>query len=276
MRVPSPVELTCADPDAPCTLPNIFVADPPLKPVIGTTVELGGRGRWTPVAGTGGQWSVAIYRTELRDDIQFISAGRGAANSGYFRNIGRTRREGFELGGTLPIGSLLLTAHYSYLRATFQTGFAENSPNNSTAAPDGTITVNRGNRIPGLPAQLFKLRAQWDPTPAIALGATLIAAGSQYARGDENNRDRSGPVPGYTVMHLDAHYRLDANWQLFANVTNLFNVRYQNFGILGVNYFRGPGDAFAPALAGPGQFRTPGAPLGAWIGLRYSFAEGRG
>ena len=29
-RVPTPVELTCADPDDPCRLPNAFVADPPL------------------------------------------------------------------------------------------------------------------------------------------------------------------------------------------------------------------------------------------------------
>lgn len=32
-RVPTPMELTCADPNAPCTLPNAFSSDPPLKPV---------------------------------------------------------------------------------------------------------------------------------------------------------------------------------------------------------------------------------------------------
>ena len=164
---------------------------------------------------------------------------------------------------------------YSYLRATIQTDFVENSPNNSTAAPDGTIAVKRGDRIPGVPAQLFKLRAQWDATAALALGATFVAAGGQYARGDENNRDVQGPVPGYAVMHLDAHYRLDANWHLFATATNVFNTRYQNFGILGVNYFRRPGDSFAPALAGPEQFSAPGAAVGAWIGVRYSFADSR-
>ena len=41
MRVPSPVELTCADPNAPCTLPNIFVADPPLQ--AGARDDLRGR-----------------------------------------------------------------------------------------------------------------------------------------------------------------------------------------------------------------------------------------
>jgi hypothetical protein len=30
MRAPTPIELTCADPNAPCKLPNQFLADPPL------------------------------------------------------------------------------------------------------------------------------------------------------------------------------------------------------------------------------------------------------
>src|SRR6185503_349805 len=33
-RAPSPVELTCADEDDPCRLPNAFVADPPLEQVV--------------------------------------------------------------------------------------------------------------------------------------------------------------------------------------------------------------------------------------------------
>ena len=34
MRVPTPMELTCADPTAPCKLPNNFLADPPLERVV--------------------------------------------------------------------------------------------------------------------------------------------------------------------------------------------------------------------------------------------------
>ncbi|MGH7817866.1 MAG: TonB-dependent receptor, partial [Candidatus Binatia bacterium] len=37
MRAPTPVELTCADPNAPCRLPNNFLADPPLKKVVSKT-----------------------------------------------------------------------------------------------------------------------------------------------------------------------------------------------------------------------------------------------
>ena len=33
-RAPTPIELLCAEPDAPCKLPNAFLADPPLKQVV--------------------------------------------------------------------------------------------------------------------------------------------------------------------------------------------------------------------------------------------------
>ena len=44
-RAPTPAELTCADPSAPCELPNAFLADPPLKPVVARTYEFGARGK---------------------------------------------------------------------------------------------------------------------------------------------------------------------------------------------------------------------------------------
>jgi len=60
---------------------------------------------------------------------------------------------------------------------------------------------------------------------------------------------------------------------LFAQVDNLFDRRYANFGLLGTNVFTGPGRSFGPA-AGIApmaeQFRAPGAPRGAWIGVRVA------
>ena len=271
MRVPTPVELTCADPAAPCTLPNIFVADPPLQPVVATTWEAGMRGR----IGASAYYSAAVYRTELKDDIQFIGAGNGAVNAGYFQNVGNTRRQGLELTGGTTTGEWTLVARYSLLDATFQSGFSENSPNNSSANADGLIAIQPGNRLPGLPRNTFRLRADWGRGP-FAFGATGLATSSQYARGDENNQDRQGPVPGYTVVALDGTWQVDREWQLFMRVDNLFNRTYQNFGILGSNYFRGPGNTFDAALAGPEQFRSPGAPFGAWIGIRYRLDRGTG
>ena len=66
---------------APCTLPNIFVADPPLSSRRRDDVR-SRRARPRPERTF---YSAAIYRTDLRDDIQFIGAGSGAVNAGYFR-----------------------------------------------------------------------------------------------------------------------------------------------------------------------------------------------
>ena len=270
-RVPTPVELTCADPAAPCTLPNIFVADPPLKQVVATTYELGVRGR----IGASSFYSAAIYRTDLADDIQFIGAGSGAVNAGYFQNVGNTRRQGLELTGGTTLGEVRLVARYSLLDATFQTGFVESSPNNSTADADGLIYVQPGNQLPTLPRNTFRLRADWSRGP-FAVGATLAAFDSQYARGNENNADPAGKVPGYAVVAVDASWNLTSEWQLFARVDNLFNRTFQNFGILGSNFFRGPGGTFDAGLAGPEAFRAPGAPFGAWIGIQYRLDRGAG
>jgi iron complex outermembrane recepter protein len=85
-------------------------------------------------------------------------------------------------------------------------------------------------------------------------------------------------VAAYTVANLDTQFQLAKNLQLFANVTNLFDRRYQNFGLLGANVFTGPDRTFGPALGiepVSEQFRGLGAPRGFWIGLRYAFANTR-
>jgi len=269
MRVPTPVELTCADPNAPCTLPNIFVADPPLQAVIATTFEAGVRGR----IGERAFYSAALYRTQLKDDIQFIGAGTGAVNAGYFANVGNTRRQGVELAAGTGIGDFSFVARYSLLDATFQTPFTESSPNNSSANADGVIAVQPGDRMPGLPRNTFRFRSDWARGP-FAAGLTVLAVSSQYARGDENNRDGNGPVPGYALVSLDGTWRADRSWEIFARVENLFDRAYQNFGILGSNYFRGAGHTFDASLAASEQFRSPGAPFGVWIGVRYRFDRG--
>jgi len=272
MRAPTPIELTCANAAAPCKLPNVFLADPPLQKVVAKTVEIGARGK----IGADVQWSGALYRTNLDDDIQFIASGAGAANVGYFQNVGQTRRQGIELMGSTHWGDLLLTLRYNHIDATFRSSFLASGPNNSTADANGAITVNPGDRIPGIPADSAKLRAEFNASDRWTLGGTVAYASSQYAHGDENNRDSHGRVPGYTVTNLDTQFQLAKNLQLFANVTNLFDRRYQNFGLLGANAFTGPDRTFGPAQGidpVSEQFRGLGSPRGFWIGLRYTFAD---
>ena len=94
-RAPTPAELTCADESAPCSLPNAFVADPRLKPVIARTYEVGARGSG-PV-GDGTKWTLALFRTDLEDDILFTVVQTGGA--GFFRNVSQTRRQGCSAEG---------------------------------------------------------------------------------------------------------------------------------------------------------------------------------
>ncbi|MGH8350074.1 MAG: TonB-dependent receptor, partial [Pseudomonas sp.] len=169
LRAPSPVELTCADPAAPCRLPNNFLADPPLKPVISKTWEIGARG----VSQGGIGWTTSVFRTDLRDDIQFISSG-GAVNAGFFQNVGTTRRQGLELGVFTKASRWKLSGNYSYLDATFRTPFVINSVNNSSANAAGDIQVLAGNRIPGLPRHNLKARAEYAFTEKLSAGVNLV------------------------------------------------------------------------------------------------------
>jgi outer membrane receptor protein involved in Fe transport len=240
--------------------------------VVAKTVEVGARGS----IGTNMQWAGALYRTDLDNDIQFVASGGGAANVGYFQNVGQTRRQGLELMGSAQLGDLTLTLRYNHIDATFQSNFVAASPNNSTADANGAITVSPGDRIPGIPADSAKLRAEFNVSARWAIGATFLYASSQYAHGDENNQDVHGQVPGYTVTNLDRSSS-GPNLQLFANVTNLFDA-YQNFALLGADAFTGPDRTFGPALGidpVSEQFRGLGAPRGFWIGLRYTFGGAR-
>ncbi len=267
MRAPTAIELTCADPAAPCKLPNNFLSDPPLKKVVSKTIEAGARGRW----GQDTRWSAAIFRTDLHDDLQFVSSNGVAANAGYFQNVGVTRRQGLELGGSTRLGPVSLTLHYSFIDASYRTGFIENSPSNSTADANGAIAVRSGDRLPSIPRHSFKLRTELNPTPAWRIAANLQIASNVYARGDENNLDANGRVPGYAVLNLDTRYRIDRNLELFARVDNLFDRRYANFAILGDNVFTGPSQGFDGANPRSEQFRGHGTPRGAWVGVQYSF-----
>ena len=265
MRAPTAMELTCADPAAPCKLPNSFLADPPLAKVVAKTIEFGARGSQGET-----HWSASIYRTELFDDIQFISSG-GAINAGFFRNVGQTRRQGIELTAATKWGRLGLVARYSAIDATYRTGFVAHSPANSSADANGDIAVAGGNRIPAVPRQTLRLRVDVDAGTALSLGANLIASSASRLRGDENNADAYGAVAGYAVLNLDGRWRVAKNVELFARVDNLFDRRYANFGILGFNVFADAARRFDPANAVAEPFLGLGAPRGAWVGLRYEW-----
>src|SRR6266481_5795016 len=92
-RAPALLELTCAGPAAICPgLQAGTAPDPPLNPVRATNYEIGLRTR--PVQWLSGQ--VSVYRTDVADDI--FSVSPTGTTGVYFQNIGRTRRQGVEVG----------------------------------------------------------------------------------------------------------------------------------------------------------------------------------
>lgn len=265
MRSPTAIELACADPAAPCSLPNDFIADPALKRVISKTFEAGMRGR----IGAATTWSAAAYRTTLTDDIQFISSPASA--QGYFRNVGDTRRQGIELAGRTRFGPLGVALSYSYVDATYRSSWTEHSPANSAADANGNVAVKQGDHIPGIPAHTVKLRLDYAATPRWDIGANVTWRSGVYARGDENNQDVNGRIAGYVLVDLDMRYRITKRFEVFASVTNLFDKRYASFGVLGQNFFNGPNHTFDGANPVNEQFVGPGAPRGAWVGVRYAW-----
>jgi iron complex outermembrane recepter protein len=232
MRTPTPIELSCADPLTPCRLPTDFLADPLLDPVISKTFEAGVRGK---LAGNF-NWNAGVFHTKLKDDIQFISSGNGF-NQGYFDNVGDTQRQGLELGLGAKFDKLNLTANYQYLRATFKDSVTFQNENNSSADADGNFTATSGDYLPNIPKHSLKLRAAYDFTPSLTVGLNMIASGSVFARGDENNQDDNGKVAGYTVFNMDANWRFHQNWSGFLKVTNITDKDYASLGILGTNAF---------------------------------------
>lgn len=253
-RVPAPSELSCADPEDPCRLPNAFVADPPLEQVVARTWEGGLRGRHGRVA-----WNTSAFRTTSRDDIMFISSGP-LTNTGHFQNIGDTRRQGLELGATGGGRPMRWALAYTYLRARFETPLTLSSPNHPDADA-GEIRVAAGSRIPGVPQH--NLKASLSATvQRLTVGGSLLATSSQPLRGDEANL--LGPLAGFRVVNLSASYPVAPAVALSARVTNLFGSRHATFGLLG-----DADDVLGDDYDDP-RFLNPGAPRAAWVGVTFS------
>ncbi len=252
-RAPSPVELTCADEDDPCRLPNAFLADPPLEQVVAKTFEAGLRGNPGSI-----YWNAGVFRTTSEEDILFISAG-SLTNEGFFDNVGRTRRDGVELGLVAGRGDLRWYANYTFLEATFRERLAFPSANNP-AAVDGEVFVESGDRLPLVPRHLLKLGLTAPLGERVTIGADAVARSSIHYRGDEGNDIE--PIEGYATLNLRADVRLGRRMTLFLKVDNLLDEEYETFGVFG------EADEVLGAEYDNTRFLSPAAPRAAWIGVR--------
>ncbi len=257
-RAPSPVELTCADPEDPCNLPNAFVADPPLEQVISRTVEAGVRSASGDL-----DWSASVFRSANHDDIIFVSAGVGLS-SGYFRNIDETRRQGVEVSLAGEAGRFDWFANYSYVEATFQSSFRVNAENHPLAV-DNEIPVEPGDRIPGIPAHSIGLGVGVEVIDGLRVRSNVIYRSGVHFRGDEGNL--LDQTDDYAVVNVDASYRIGDWFELFGRIENLFDTRYETFGVLGETGDEVPIHQLPDGITDP-RFISPGQPFAAMIGVR--------
>ncbi len=250
-RAPAVVELACADPTAACPLPFALGADPPLKPVVATTYELGWRFR-SPRGGL--DVSADVYRTDVRSDIFFVAP---TATRGYFQNIGATRRAGFETAVQWASRSgVRLYSNYGYTSATFQTTAAL-----ATGRVPGNQTVDPGDRLPLVPAH--RVNAGFSVplvNQLIRVGLDGRYIGRQYLRGDEENAELR--LPDYAV----ADASLAVTWRGFdvrIMVRNVLDKQYVTFGTFAEN----------PTVAGSPveRFLTPGLPRHVVVSLSTDF-----
>jgi outer membrane receptor protein involved in Fe transport len=280
-RAPTVVELGCSNPAQPCGLPNDFASDPDLKQVVARTLEIGLRGN---LPDQRLNWSADLFRTLNSDDIQFIAT---STNSGYFDNVGSTRRQGLDLtlGGTE--GGLKWHLAYSFVDATFQSNFAVSAESNSSADADGNIMVRPGDRIPLIPRHTGRLVLNYNFNKRWDLGGTLIVASGSYLHGNENNANMAGGtngegafvsptgtgrIPSYAVVNLQGTYHLGKRIDLFARLANAFDKEYATAGFLTSNTFNPNGTfRFDPATYTNENAVSPATPRAIWAGVRIRF-----
>ena len=242
-RAPTPVELTCADPSAPCSLPNSFISDPPLKAVVSHTLETGFRGKFS----TALKWNLSFYETINTNDILFQNVNN---IQGYFANVGKTKRQGIEFGlNGLAFEKLNWYINYGFVDATYQSSA-------SLFNGLGAEFVVAGNKIPSIPANTLKFGSEYELFQHFFLGGDAQYVSNQYARGDDANTHAQ--ISDYTVVNLNSRYVITKNIEIFAMGRNVLDNHYATFGQLGTNFFTG----------GTTQFQGPSAPATAYAGVK--------
>lgn len=219
-RNPTPAELSCADPEAPCTLAQFFIADPPLDAVVARNWHAG-------VSGDAGvlAWQFNFWRADTRNDIRMIASSvRGRA---YFANLGKTRRQGLEASADWRKDGWRLSARYALTDAHFRDAFLMSSPANPQADDEGQIAVSRGDQLPSVPRHALDLYAGREGR-TWQLGLSMRARSGQYFIGDEGNDNPK--TPAYAVFDLSGRVTLARGIELAAELRNLLDKRYATAG----------------------------------------------
>jgi iron complex outermembrane recepter protein len=258
-RIPTAAELSCANPNLPCTFPLGFVSDPNLEQVVARTAEVGARGRIAESSDYALDWSADVYGSRNQNDIIFVSAGP-LIGSGYFQNAGDTQRLGAEAAVEGTWGRLDFHANYGVVRATFQSYLTVYSADNPGANANGDIFVQPGDRMPEVPEHTGKLGVGYSLSWGLHVELDGIAVSNQYLRGDEANLQE--PLPGYALLNARASWQVTRRLALYFEGENILDRRYASFGL----YSDPTGNGAFPQFTNP-RFYTPGEPFGFWAGF---------
>ena len=253
-RVPTVIELGCADPAQPCQLPVGLQSDPYLKQVVARTIEAGLR--WQRGASGAG---ASFYRTRNRDDILFLSTG--AARRGYFANFEQTRHQGADLDWHASAGPLSARIGYSYLEAVYDAA-------GELFTGERSVKVERGTGLAGLPRHTVKLALEWTLLPSLMVAADAQAQSRLPAQGSE---DGNASAHGHALLNLRATWQPAARWEWSVRVNNVLDRRHESYAAVATDRFPNGRLALPHEGAEQARFVAPGAPRSLTANLRYSF-----
>lgn len=161
----------------------------------------------------GTRLDITAFHARLRDEIY----GVGVAPPLFFvnTNLDRTEKYGIEVQWVQNLGeSLQGRLGYTWTRATIERESAD--------AATGQPAI-RDRELPGVPRHGITLALDWRINELTRLNLSHIYRSSAFAIGDfDNNGLRQRP---YRFTNLLLSRQIDARWQVFGAVDNLFEER---------------------------------------------------
>jgi iron complex outermembrane receptor protein len=230
-------------------------SNPNLKPVKSNNYEVGAKTR----VGTWGEGSLALFQSDVRDEI-FTACGDPSCLGAVSNiNIDRSQRRGIEASLKVkPNEYLDGVANYTYTVATIETDLV--------LSPVFPLVENvrKGDTIPQVPKHRLGLTGNYHPVPGWTLSLTGLYVSTQFHLNDEQNIQPR--LPGYFVLNVRVAYERPVpggRLSGFLMVSNIFDQKYFTQGIIFPNVLTGGG-----ALE---RFVVPAPGIAFYGGLSYRF-----
>ncbi|HBT1929199.1 TPA: TonB-dependent receptor [Klebsiella pneumoniae] len=175
-----------------------------LKPSTNDTVEIGSKTRIG-----NGLFTAALFQTNTDNEIVVDSSSGGRTS---YKNAGKTRRQGMELGLAQQFGeSWRLKAAWTWLDATYRTNVCDDASCN-------------GNRIPGIARNMGYASFGYQPEQGWYAGSDI-----RYMSDIMANDENTAKAPSWTVVGLTTGYKWSygrMDMDLFGRIDNLFDREY--------------------------------------------------